>query len=207
MTSALGCLLADVRYDDTWSVHRRVDEVDADQIRRLYQRMVERVMAVMADDGIERGAVALTYEAALQYEGQTHRVVIDAGAPAVSGAELRRRFEEGYRKLYDVAVTDAPVRLINLRLRAAAPRTGKVGIKIPVPDSGGVDRAPSARGRMMIDGRWVEAAIFTRWKLPRGIALDGPARIDQADTTTLVPPGWAACIDTHGNIEINRPAE
>ncbi|MEA3021557.1 MAG: N-methylhydantoinase, partial [Alphaproteobacteria bacterium] len=50
VTSALGCLLADIRYDDTWTVHMRLDQIDPDRIRALYDRMVERVMGVMHED-------------------------------------------------------------------------------------------------------------------------------------------------------------
>ncbi|MGQ0662812.1 MAG: hydantoinase/oxoprolinase family protein [Pseudomonadota bacterium] len=204
VTSALGCLLADIKYDDTWTLHRRVEQVTKDQVRDLYDKMVKRIVAVIEEDGVARGAIAWVYEAALQYEGQTHRVIVTLPSPDTDARELFRRFEEEYRRRYGVTVEGIPVRLVNLRVRASARRHAGVDIKVPLVTEGSAARARTGMGRMMFGGTWVEAEIDERWKLPTGTAIPGPARIDQADTTTLVPPHWVARIDPIGNIEIRR---
>ncbi|MSP67300.1 MAG: hydantoinase/oxoprolinase family protein [Alphaproteobacteria bacterium] len=209
VTSALGCLLADIRYDDTWTVHKRLAEVEVDRVHALFGRMVGRVLGVMQSDGAAVASVALRFQAALQYEGQTHRVYIDLPAaghtpPAVTAQDLAARFEAEYRARYTVTVTGIPVRLVNLRVRATA-RRGVVGrLRVPVPKSGTLAAASTGGARMRFNGAWSDCPTFERWRLPEGAHVAGPARIDQEDTTTLVAPGWGATIDHLGNIDIRK---
>ena len=205
VTSALGCLLADIRYDDTWTVHQRLDQIDPARIRALYERMVERVMGVMREDEVPDEKVELRYEAALQYEGQTHRVIITLPSAEVSVDSLAEAFAREYRDRYGVTVDNVPVRLVNLRLRASAPRDVEVSIgSDPMRGSnlnGGGSVAP-----MFFGDKWHQASIYHRAALKEGAPVTGPARIDQTDTTTIVPPGWTARVDNLGNIEITHEA-
>jgi N-methylhydantoinase A/oxoprolinase/acetone carboxylase beta subunit len=47
-------------------------------------------------------------------------------------------------------------------------------------------------------------AIYDRARLPVGAHVAGPAIVEQADTTTVVPPGYAAVVDASRNIRITR---
>jgi N-methylhydantoinase A len=60
--------------------------------------------------------------------------------------------------------------------------------------------------RMMFGGVWHEAPIWERDDLKPESVVVGTARIDQADTTTVVPPGWVARMDRFGNIDIRKEA-
>ncbi len=204
VTSALGCLLADIRYDDTWTVHQRLDQIDPARIHALYERMVERVMGVMREDEVPEEKVELRYEAALQYEGQTHRVIITLPSAEVSVDSLAQAFAREYRERYGVTVDNVPVRLVNLRVRASAPRDVEVSIgSDPLRGSNlnGGSVAP-----MFFGDKWQDASIHHRAALKQGAAVRGPARIDQTDTTTIVPPGWTARVDDLGNIAITHEA-
>ncbi len=204
VTSALGCLLADIRYDDTWTVHMRLDQIDPARIRALYDRMVERVMGVMREDLVPDEKVTLRYEAALQYEGQTHRVMITLPSSTITVADLSAAFTKEYGERYGVTVDNVPVRLVNLRVRASAPRD------IDVTIAGDPMRGSNANGarsaKMFFTDNWHDAAIHHRASLKEGAAVEGPARIDQTDTTTIVPPGWVARVDARGNIAITHEA-
>ena len=47
-------------------------------------------------------------------------------------------------------------------------------------------------------------AIYERTRLPRGARLDGPAIVEQSDTTTVIPPGVTALVDDAGNLRLRR---
>jgi N-methylhydantoinase A len=51
---------------------------------------------------------------------------------------------------------------------------------------------------------WVTTPIFDRARLPVGARLDGPAIVEQPDTTTVIPPGYAAAVEASGNLRIRR---
>jgi len=185
-------------------VHQRLDQIDTARIRSLYDRMVERVMGVMREDKVPEERVELRYEAALQYEGQTHRVIITLPSPDISVNGLAAAFAGEYRLRYGVTVENVPVRLVNLRVRASAPRDIEVSIASDAnrgTNANGSDTAP-----MFFADAWHDAAIHHRNSLKDGVVIAGPARIDQADTTTIVPPDWTARVDNVGNIAITHEA-
>ena len=53
-------------------------------------------------------------------------------------------------------------------------------------------------------GRFVPTAIYERARLPLGALLAGPAIVEQADTTTVIPPGVTALVDPVGNLRLRR---
>ncbi|MHA6646036.1 hydantoinase/oxoprolinase family protein [Mesorhizobium sp. A623] len=200
--SAVGCILAGVRYDDTWSVLKRVDQIDRATIACLFDRMAERIFSVLDEEGVERSAIRLIHEAALQYEGQTHRLIVPLPGPDVEPSTLAELFEAGYRSTFSVKVSGLPVRLVNLRIRALVESDKAVALQIPVPETGGAELARTGTARMRFAGAWHEAPVYDRWAIPRDGIIKGPARVDQSDTTTAVSPGWTGGIDAMGNLEL-----
>jgi N-methylhydantoinase A/oxoprolinase/acetone carboxylase beta subunit len=51
---------------------------------------------------------------------------------------------------------------------------------------------------------FVATALYDRARLPRGSRLDGPAIVEQADTTSVIPPGHVAVVEASGNLRIRR---
>jgi N-methylhydantoinase A/oxoprolinase/acetone carboxylase beta subunit len=69
--------------------------------------------------------------------------------------------------------------------------------------SGRAPAAPAAT-RTRFDGVWHATTVLDRFALGSGSRVPGPARIDHADTTTLIPPGWNARVEPSGHIDIRR---
>ncbi|WP_019169986.1 hydantoinase/oxoprolinase family protein [Pseudaminobacter salicylatoxidans] len=202
--SAVGCIISGVRFDDTRSVLKRLDRISVTDIRDLFELMGTRIFAIIDDEGLARDEVVLNYEASLQYEGQTHRVLVPLPGPDVEPDELARLFEAAYAKAFSVSVSDLPIRLVNLRVRAVGAAENRIELKVDIRDSGSAEDAVIGTTRMRFGGAWHEARVYDRWAIVRGVTVAGPARIDQSDTTIVVPPGWSAAVDDFGNLEITR---
>jgi len=200
VTSALGCLLADIRYDDTWTIHERLDRIAPDRMSNLFASMEERVRDVMREDGAAADEIRLTYEAALQYDGQSHRVYVTLPEPTISAPALAKLFAEEYRNRYSVDVENIPIRVVNLRIRASAPRHLDVAVSRNSVRAKGHSSDASGQTRMMFGGRWMDAVTRHRDTIVPGEEIVGPARVDQGDTTTVIPPGWTAVADEQGYI-------
>ncbi len=54
---------------------------------------------------------------------------------------------------------------------------------------------------------WHETAIYDRLALPVGAVIQGPAILEQPDTTVLVEPDLQARVDTFGNTIIEPSKE
>ena len=48
--------------------------------------------------------------------------------------------------------------------------------------------------------KWHDTPVYIRDDLAPGMAFDGPAVIEQSDTTTVVEPGMGVVIDPKGNM-------
>ena len=51
-----------------------------------------------------------------------------------------------------------------------------------------------------LGGRWVRATVYDRRGLPPGAAIEGPAIVEQLDTTTFLGLGDRARVDDFGNL-------
>ena len=197
VTSALGCVLAEVRHDDTWAVHKPLSVMTRQSISDLFTRMRNRVLEVLRIDGIRQDDVSLHYEAAMLYEGQARRFMVEVPSPDIEPSALRALFEKSYYERYGFSI-DVPVHLASLRVHAAGPP----GLDLALSAETARPSVMATEADIMFAGKWHKAKILHRSLISPGDVVDGPARIDQDDTTTLVPPGWSAEADRFGNIEI-----
>jgi N-methylhydantoinase A len=95
------------------------------------------------------------------------------------------------------------VEFVNARLTALGP--APIGDLLEGDREGTAEDARSG-GRQVHFGEgggWVDTAVYDRDRLHRGARLDGPAIVEQADSTTVVPPGATAEVDAYGNLIID----
>jgi N-methylhydantoinase A len=102
---------------------------------------------------------------------------------------------------YELPPGYVPVEIVNLRIVA-------MGI-IPKPDLFKIDRKGKlAAARKPERKVWfknvgfVETDIYERELLPVGAKFEGPAIIEQPDTTTVMPPKTQCRVDNYGNLVI-----
>jgi N-methylhydantoinase A len=103
---------------------------------------------------------------------------------------------------YNLPPGYAPVEVVNLRVVAK----GEI-IKPNLPEieeAGSLEDARKPNRQVWFKGHdFLEADIYERGKLPPGAEFDGPAVIEQPDTTTVMPPGTHCSVDKYGNLVIN----
>ncbi len=61
--------------------------------------------------------------------------------------------------------------------------------------------------RVFHAGRWWDAARHARLDLPVGTRIDGPAILEQPDTTVWLEPGFSATVDPLGNLLVRADGE
>lgn len=201
--SAAGLLAAPIEHESSTALPRRAEEFDLGEVKHTLHGLDQRCSALMNDEKVERGAVSVRYFADVCYAGQGYHLEVpfepDAADPF--GA-LTAAFYAAHERTYGYA-PQAPIRLVNLRTVHTA-----VGLEKLQED----DWFPAAREALIRRARIllpeqqapVEAAVYDRAALKVGDPFDGPAIVEQNDTTTLVTPGWRGRADTHGNLVLER---
>ena len=193
---ALGCMVADLRYDMSQTIERPITELDDATVRDILESQRKAGDERIAASGTSIDRTQYGQIAEMAYAGQIHplRVPIDG---VLSLAEMERRFEDVYRLEYGNTLGPIPKVLVSLKttvhgLRAHAESVAKEGVQPSV--------AEPATHRDVYFGGWRSTPVFQREKLVPGATFQGPAIIEQADTTTVIEPGLSARVDAHGNI-------
>jgi len=209
VTSALGCLIADIRHDQVQTLNITLDGLDA---AALGARMAEE--AAEANDVVRTARLPVErietlFELDMHYVGQTHTLAVpvparlDGGAVAVTEAMVREAFEAAYRASFSRLLPGVPVRIVNLRTAAIGIRP-HFDLAALAPKGGSVEEARRGARPVWFAGAFHETAVFDRLALPVGARIDGPAILEQPDATTVVDPDLTARIDAWGNLIVER---
>jgi len=202
---ALGAITTDVLNDAVRTVHGRLAALDLAALARE-QRGLEALLRGWVDEHrIEVESVAFRHGADMRYVGQSYEIEVPVH-PEWLAADGRHRlleaFHRAHERVFGHADPHAPVEVVNLRvqLRGVRPRVPLVEVAV-----GTGAKATGAR-RIWLDGRPAQAQVYERAGLGQGDRVIGPAIVEQADTTVLVPAGDAATVDRFGNLLIRREA-
>lgn len=202
LTSALGCLLADVRHDYVQSVAQPLGDVSPTEIDAILAAQRAAGEALIEEEGVPVTGVDVLHEAELQYRGQSHVLRVALSGTGFDPRTVREQFSAAYRERFDIELNEMEPML-------SAVRTTVVGLRPPLPLASLGVTEPLDEGEhietrsVYFDGVWVETPILGRERLPVGARLTGPALIEQADTTVLLDPGATAVVDDFGNLIVN----
>jgi N-methylhydantoinase A len=206
ITSALGCLVADVRHDFVKTINQPILRLDLHDARRILAAQIDEGRRLLASEGVPMETASIQHEADMQFIGQTHVLTVPIARTAFEREDLMAAFEKAYWERFEVELKEMRAQVVSLRT-AVIGRRQPVSLHglITVDASGGAPRAV-ARRRASFDGAWHDTPIYRREHLGVGAELTGPAIVEQLDTTTVIEPGDHLVVDKLGNLEIRvRP--
>jgi N-methylhydantoinase A len=201
--SAFGSLVTPVRLDLVRSALGNLDALDWTVVERLLGEMTGEGTEALGEAGTGPDEIRWQVGADLRYAGQQNEVgiVFDADPRGSRDVEvIRATFEKAYFAQYGVNPSHVPVEVVSWRLTARGPDT--LGA-----DFASVRREPgSPKGQRAIP-LWSGspmASLYDRSALAPGQAVEGPALIEERETTVVIPPGWRGVMDEIGCITARR---
>jgi N-methylhydantoinase A len=206
--SSFGLLCADVEYYFARTRKVLLRGAALEDLQAIVDGLEGEARARLAADGFAAGRIEIRRSASLHYQGQSFELRVPLAAGALDEAALAA-LEEGFgaehaRTYGHRAGADEPVELVSLEVvgrgipeqpRAAAAASAGLAPDIAIAACRRAAYFGPAHG-------WAEAAILNRSELAAPQA--GPCIVEEYDATCLVPPGWAARLDPHGNIALRR---
>lgn len=202
---AFGMLRSDVRQDivSTWIAN--LAQVDLQALRERIERSADDGVRMLVDGGVTRESVTLETALDLRYRGQSWQITValpselSREALDAAAAEFHRRHEH----LYGYSEPGGTIEVVNVRVavvstlpRADAPMTDEAPMR---------NAEPLGRRDVYMDTEHaVSTPIHDGRALRPGHALQGPAVIQEPNTTLLVGTGDRLLVDRHNNFLIRR---
>ena len=193
--SAAGLLGAPVEHEVAAAFPTPLAGLDRAALDRALAELDSRCGALMTAEGVGE-AVEIRHFADVCYIGQSYH--LEVPLTAREPGAIYDAFLAAHARVYGHA-TQVPAKIVNLRTVHRAV-TGSVAIQATRPRSA---RPPATRPIRIAAGT-VEAAIWQRDAFTPDTTVPGPAIIEQADTTTLVEPGWTARLTTGDALILER---
>jgi N-methylhydantoinase A len=210
VTSALGCVIADLRHDSVQTVNLAVDGLDAAALDARMVAAGKEARKVVAEAGIVTERIDVNFDLDMHYLGQTHTVAVPLPvtyAPdgvGITEAIVRVAFDQAYQAAFGRLLPGIPVRIVSLRTAAIGRRPAfDVTAFAPGPDAS-MDRAAKGARPVWFAGAWHETRVWSRLDLPVGATIEAPAVLEQPDATIFIDPGLRGSVDRLGNVIVER---
>lgn len=204
VTSAMGCVIADMRQDFVQTINSLVDTLDEASLGAFMQSHADQGMTLLDAARTNFEARELRFELDMAYIGQTHTVSVPltvttqgATITAPTRAEIIAAFDAAYSATFGRLLQNGVRRILNLRSSVTGIRP-KFDLGTLAPAQGGSDK-PIGQRRVHFGDRWHDTAIYDRLGLPVGTTIKGPAILTQPDTTVLIEPNLQGRVDRFGN--------
>ncbi len=209
VTAAIGLLATDMVYEYVSTTYQKMSALDPAALEQQFEELETQARVQLDEDGIPADRQLVQRIAECRYAGQGYELRVDAGSGAIDEAwveKLRGDFHDIHEREYSRRFEEADIEIPNIRVRG-------IGLMpaLETPEAEKGDEAPAeealrheALAWFHVGGelRQVTTRYYDRAALRAGNRVEGPAIIHQYDTTTIVPPGLTATVDTHGSIII-----
>ncbi len=165
-------------------------------LARLHKRahpLIARARADLVAEGARPTAIHNDLRADLRYRGQSYEIEV------ALGPRFGENFHAAHRRAFGYAAPEAPIEVVNLRLRAWAAGPTRNPQRIAKTS---VHAAPTGNARVIADGAAITAPVYQRDSLGPGARLPGPAIVAELSATTYVAPDFTLRTDDFGNLHL-----
>jgi len=207
--SAFGTLVSPVRIDLARSMVRDLDHIDERERDSVLSDLRTEGRRVLLAAGVPAEAVRFRYGADVRYTGQGNEVTVWLPAdeanidawPATAGV-LREAFESEYRRIYGLTIPDVGLQIVTWRLSAVSAAAEFE----PTAVAAGSGAQPAGQRPVVFErGRPAsDVDVYKRASLGAGDTFDGPAIVEERETTVVIRPGWHVEVAGDGSLIATR---
>jgi N-methylhydantoinase A len=202
ITNALGCVVADLRHDFVTTLNTPLDALEMARLTDTLGVQAAEGERLIGAEPIDILGIRHVRSVDMQFIGQTHLLRVPLPDGPVTRDALRALFEAAYFARFRVTLADIRAAVVNVN-------TSVIGTRAALDLSALIDpagrrvtlaEARTSRRPVTFGGQLHETPVYWRDHLPLSFHLEGPAIIEQMDTTILIEPGDTAEGDALGNI-------
>jgi len=204
ISCAMGLLQTDVKHYYLQTRMGSLAKMPIDELNAIFTQLEERAGREAMQEGFDPKTIKLQRQLDMRYPFQGYELTIDCSNRAFAEddkAKIRAAFDQMHKEVYGTAATGEIPDIVNVRVMSLA-EVAK--LDLPELPKGERDPKPIARRKVLFDEKdgYVDTPIYDRAKLGAGALINGPAIIEQLDSTTVILPNQKAEIERYGNIII-----
>jgi N-methylhydantoinase A len=206
VTSAMGLLMADVKHDYVQSRLQDLGTTTPSEVQAALEELADRAQSDLRAEGFADEQITLQGLLDLRYAGQGYELSVAAPAGALDDAalaDIRTRFDALHERLHGHQAPGESVEIVSYRLVALA-RVPRIELRRDASSGGDSRDARKGERQALFPDSPAPALcpVFDRTRLQAGARLEGPAIVEQLDSTAVIYPHQVAVVDDHRNLII-----
>ncbi|MEM7130599.1 MAG: hydantoinase/oxoprolinase family protein [Chloroflexota bacterium] len=210
--STVGFLTAPLAFDfvRSWTVD--LSEIDWERANQLLAEMEAEGEALLADSGVAPEDIVHQRQVDMRFVGQGHEIPVPLSSDTLSAEhvhELKSTFDQVYKELYERLGPPVNMEIINWRVVSSGP-TPDVSLYISSEGNHSQIADDTQKGSRQAYfpelGGFTETPIYDRYLMKPGMTFDGPAIVEERESTAIIGPGSQCSIDEHYNLVVKMPA-
>ena len=198
--SAIGFLRAPIAFEVVKSRYARLSSLGSGVVRQVFSELREEALALV-HGAASASALSEHRLAFMRYLGQGHEIPVEV-TDLDDVASLRTAFESAYQALFGRTIPDMDVEVLSWTMSVSSDAP-----EIEWSSEDADDQSLTTGERQLFDlsnQTWMTAKTYSRSAVGMDSSIQGPALIEEAQTTTVVPPGFTARQTQHGHLLLTR---
>jgi N-methylhydantoinase A len=198
-------LMSDLKHNFVRTYSTALHQMDLEKFQSIFAEMEREATALLLSEHIPEGSIKHVYSLELRYVKQYHEVNVEVTKKEITKGDISAmidRFHPEHNRLFGYSLEEqaTPVELINLRLLSVG-QTVKPQFKREEYDQEDPSKALKKRRKVYLPGeeRFEDVPVYDGHKLCFGNKIEGPALIEQVNTTTFVTPDYSVLCDQYGS--------
>ena len=207
--SAFGFLLAPISFDFTRSYLTRIDQVDANLLMKILRDLESEGRGIVMNAGVAAEDIHVTRSVDMRYLRQGYEIRVEFEGNEINAqtlSMLEKRFEEEYMRFYGVLCEGVPIQAVNWRVVVSGPALEIEGRALKVGEESQRANQPYGSRNVVFnpDNGAALTPVYRRESLSSSFKANGPAIIEEAESTTIVLPNWSVRVDVNGCLVLTR---
>lgn len=201
--SAWGMLQTDLRRDYIQTYLEPFEQLNLNKINRKWEQTEKQATQDFIEEGMQSSSIMFTRFLDMRYVGQEHSVKV----PVPNGewtddtrSEIVEKFHELHEQNYTFKLPNTKTEIVNIHLTGfgQVEKIKPLEIKENKDDNALIEK----RDVYFEDGGWLKTNIYARERMGKNMTVQGPAIIEEKQTSTLLYSGQSLTVDQYGNLII-----
>lgn len=207
---AMGLLQTDVKHYYLQSRLSGLDTVDLGELHQLFEALEDRARAQAKEEGFDQADLQLHRQLELRYPYQGYELSVPCPPHLAGEADreaIRRSFDRRHHEVYGISAPEEIPQVVNARVVSVCNVPRLDLSPRPLAEPSAAHAVVSRRPVLFAEtGGYVDTDIYDRSKLLPGNVIEGPAVVEQLDSTTVLLPGQRADVDSYGTLVVTVEA-